>query len=148
MVIFRERLPNGNVFMWLGTGPGWKEDESGIDNALVLTGGDVLLLKTAGMLPLHNKEALADLKDLDYKDFCKKHALTDLRYDLWKELHYGLKHGRYPLFTNFEFEANDYEEMIRRYISNLNLKRLIDVRNELDRKIMEEEMKLKKKEKK
>ena len=148
MVIFTERLPNGNVFMWLGTGIGWKESESGIDNALVLTGGDVLLLKTAGTIPLHNKEIVEDLKNLDFTAFCEKHSLNDLNYDLWKELHYGLERSKYPIIEHPESEIFDYEDMIKKYMSNLNLEHLRKIKRELDRKIMEEEIKLKKKEKK
>ena len=51
MVLFKYKLPNGNVLIWLGTGETWGRSE-GVDNVLILEGGDVLFLKTTKVIPI------------------------------------------------------------------------------------------------
>lgn len=71
MVLFKYRLPNGNVFIWLGTGGIWGRSK-GIDNVLILYGGDVLMLETVKTIPLWKKEVVEDVNNLSYEEFVKK----------------------------------------------------------------------------
>lgn len=96
MVLFKYKLPNGNVFIWLGGGGIWGESE-GVDNVLVLDGGDVLILKTIKAIPLREDEIRKDLKNLSYEEFAKKYDLPTNR-DLWMELKEGVEMGKYPPF--------------------------------------------------
>jgi len=122
MVLFKYRLPNGNVFIWLGTGRGWGGSE-GIDNVLVLAGGDVLFLETRSVLSLAEEEVRKDLQKLGYEKFAEKYELP-ANGELWNELKAGVEEGRYPpILQNAKEEAKDFQTMISAYIANiLNLR--------------------------
>ena len=137
MTILSDRLPSGNMYFWFGTGKGWGESGSGIDNALILTGGDVLLLKTIESISLHDAEVMNDLKKLDYNEFCKKYSLENLNDDLWKEIKYGLETGKYPIISDRGQQYSDYVTMIQKYVAHLDIEQLENVRSYIDRRIAE-----------
>jgi hypothetical protein len=69
MVLSRYKLPNDNVLIWLGTGGMWGKTK-GVDNVLILAGGDVLFLETTKMISLHDqafREDLAQERMAEYK---------------------------------------------------------------------------------
>lgn len=68
-----------------------------INNVLVLSGGDVLFLKTEGILPLWKKDIQDDLEKLDCKTFSKKYNVP-ISSDLFAEIKNGLKTGEYPRY--------------------------------------------------
>jgi len=99
MVLSKYRFSNGNIFIWLGKGGIWGkgQEKGGIDNVLILAGGEVLLLKTVKVLPLYEEKVKEDIKTLKYEDFIEKYDLpTD--GDLWKDLKEGVESGEYPPF--------------------------------------------------
>lgn len=99
MVLFKHRFPSGNIFIWLGKGDIWGKGlkKAGIDNVLILAGGDVLFLKTAKVLPLYEEKIKEDIKTLTHEDFIKKYDLP-ADSDLWKDLKEGVESGEYPPF--------------------------------------------------
>jgi hypothetical protein len=118
MVLFKYRLPNGNILIWLGTG-GIGGKSEGIDNVLVLDGGDVLFLKTTKVIPLNKQEVKEDIKNLSYEEFAKKYELPSNR-ELWQELKEGIEIGRYPPFReNHEKKVSGFRNMVSAYISNI-----------------------------
>ena len=118
MDLFKYRLPNGNVFIWLGSGGIWGRSES-VDNALILDGGDVLFLRTDKILPLYEPKVKEDIKNLSCEEFAKKYELP-LNIDLWKELKNGIEMERYPPFLEKnEDRMKDLQNMISMYITNI-----------------------------
>jgi len=118
MVLSKYKLPNGNVFIWLGTGGVWGESE-GLDNVLILAGGDILFLKTAKVLSLYQEKVRADVESLGHKEFAAKYEFP-IDYDLWKELKESAKTGAYPPFSqNARDRIADFQNMISAYISNI-----------------------------
>ena len=118
MVLFKHKLPNGNVFIWLGGGGIWKESD-GIDNVLILYGGDVLFLKTDKILSLNKKGVKEDIETLSYENFTKKYKLP-MDIELWKELKQGISIGKYPLINeNYEGWVREIREMVSAYIANI-----------------------------
>ena len=119
MVLFKYKLPNGNVLIWLGRGGIWGESE-GVDNVLILEGGDVLILKTIKAIPLWEDDIRKDIKNLSYEEFAKKYDLSTSR-DLWIELKDGVKMGKYPPFLEKpEERAKEFRSMISAYITNIS----------------------------
>lgn len=152
MVLFRYKLPNGNVLIWLGTGAGWGTSE-GIDNVLALEGGDVLLLKTTRVISLWEEGIREDIKNLNYEDFVKKYELPVFPRDLWLELKEGVKTGKYPLFLENPIERiNKFQAMISAYITSIlqlrdpdeKIRQLEAIRDETTRKIFSIKVGLKK----
>lgn len=118
MIVDKYKLPNDNVLIWLGTGKGWAES-GGIDNVLVLAGGDVLFLKTIKELPLNQKEVREDIKNLSHNKFVEKYEMpTD--GGLWSELKKNVKMGKYPPhLASREERIRDYKNMLWMYIMNI-----------------------------
>ncbi len=118
MILSKYKLPNGNTFIWLGTGGVWGKSE-GVDNAIILAGGDVLFLKTVKSLPLYEEKVKEDIKTLSCEEFAKKYDLPT-SVDLWKELKEGAEIGSYPPFLqNVEERMADTRNMISMYITNI-----------------------------
>ncbi len=118
MVLFKYKLPNGNVFIWLGKGGIWGISE-GVDNVLVLEGGDVLFLRTTKVISLNEKEVKEDIKNLNYDEFAKKYELSS-NYELWNELKNGVEMGNYPPFLEKPNERIiEFQRMISAYIFNI-----------------------------
>ena len=119
MVLSKYKLPNGNVFIWLGTGETWGRS-SGVNNVLILEGGDVVSLKTTNVTPLWKEEVREDIKNLKYEEFAKKYELPANR-DLWIELKEGVKKGKYPPFKEAsEDRIREFKSMISAYIENIS----------------------------
>lgn len=113
MVLSKYKLPNGNVFMWLGTG-------KSVDNVLILEGGDVLFLKTTRVIPLWKEEVREDIKNLKYEQFAKKYELPT-NGEIWRELKQGVKMGKYPPFQEAsEDRIREFRNMISAYIENIS----------------------------
>lgn len=71
-------------------------NKSGIvNNVLVLAGGDVLFLKTEGILRLWKEEVQKDLETLDCETFSKKYDVPN-NSGLLTELKNGLETREYP----------------------------------------------------
>ena len=118
MVLTKYKLPNGNVLIWLGRGGIWGKSE-GVDNVLVLAGGDVLFLKTVKIIELYKEKVREDIKSLSREEFAKKYEIPG-NGDLWKELKEGVKTGKYPPFLeNLEERISDFKSMISLYITNI-----------------------------
>jgi len=94
VTLFKYRLSNGNVLIWLGTGEGWKTSQ-GIDNVLVTHGGQVLILRTVKVLSMMSAETKRDLETLDAEQFAGKHGVAIPR-ELLDDLKKGLHDGTYP----------------------------------------------------
>jgi hypothetical protein len=106
MVLCKCKFSNGNTFIWLGKGSVWGkgEKEEGIDNVLILEGGEVLFLKTVKVLPLHDDEVKEDLKRLCCEEFISKYALPS-NVALWEDLKEGIESGEYPPFLKLNLEG-------------------------------------------
>lgn len=118
MVLSKYKLPNENVFIWLGKGGIWGESE-GLDNVLILAGGDILFLKTIKCLSLSDHKLRDDMKNLSYEEFIKQYELP-ANGDLWKELNEGVKSGEYPPFLqNTKGWIKDIQNMMAAYIGNI-----------------------------
>jgi hypothetical protein len=112
MALFKYKLPNGNVFIWLAT-------SEGIDNLLVLEGGDVLILKTTTVVSLNKEEVKEDIKLLSFEEFVEKYELPS-NVELWDELKRGVKMGNYPPFLEKPNEKiMEFRGMISAYIFNI-----------------------------
>lgn len=119
MVLTKYKLPNDNVLIWLGRGGIWGKSE-GVDNVLVLAGGDVLFLQTSKILELRREEVREDIKNLSYEELAKKYELPG-NGDLWKELKEGLETRKYPPFVEkTENRISDFKGMISSYIWNIS----------------------------
>lgn len=119
MVLFKYKLPNGNVLIWLGTGETWGKSK-GVDNVLILEGGDVLPLKATNVISLWKEEVKEDIKNLEYEEFAKKYELPT-NGELWRELKQGVKMGKYPPFReDAEKRVKDFRNMISAYITNIS----------------------------
>lgn len=70
MIEQKYELPNGNVFIWLGNQP-----IHGCENVLILTGGDVLFLKTHRKG--NNQTIRHDINKLDKGEFLDKYGWPD-----------------------------------------------------------------------
>jgi hypothetical protein len=116
MTLLKYKLPNDNVVIWLGSGVGWGKNE-GIDNVLILAGGDVLYLKTIKELSLSNNQVREDLKNLSYNELCKKYDLPD-KFELWSDLQKGVKTGKYPPYIDNQ-PIDDFMQMVSSYISRI-----------------------------
>lgn len=144
MVLFKYKLPNDNVFIWLGKGGTWGKSE-GIDNVLVLAGGDVLFLKTVKAIPLWKEEVKEDVKNLSQEEFTKKYKLPT-NGELWKELKRDVEVGKYPPYLeNPEERIKEYKNMISAYINGItrfvdpdkNIQQLESIIEDCQRKIFE-----------
>ena len=93
-------LRNGNVLIWLGTGSGWASGDS-FDNVLMLTGGDLLFLRTAKSIPIADEKVRGDLFNLSHQDFVKKYDVP-MNHELWTDLKSGFQTGEYPLLSKSE----------------------------------------------
>jgi hypothetical protein len=142
MVLTKYRLPNDNVFIWLGRGGIWEKSE-GEDNVLILAGGDALFLKTFRTIELQNDEVKRDIENMSYEEFVKKYGLPT-NGDLWKDLKEGIKSREYPPFLeHYEERIAGYKGMISLYIwrilhlkdPNEKIKHLEDVIGECRRHI-------------
>jgi len=98
--LFLNTLPNENVFIWLGKGGMWGES-GGMDNVLILAGGDVLFLKTIKAISLLKEGVKEDIKNLSYKEFNKKYELP-VNGEIWSELKRGVGGGRCPPFREIK----------------------------------------------
>lgn len=118
MVLSKYILPNGNVFIWLGRGGIWGESK-GIDNVLILAGGDILFLETSKCLSLSDPEIGNDIKNLSRGEFIKKYEMP-VNGDLWKELKQGVVAGEYPPFRQkTKARIGNFQTMISAYITNI-----------------------------
>jgi len=115
MTLLKYKLPNDNVVIWLGSGFGWVKND-GIDNVLILAGGDVLYLKTIKRLSLSDNQVREDLKNLSYNKFYKKYDLPD-KFELWSDLQEGVKTGKYPPYI--DNQTIDFIQMVSSYISRI-----------------------------
>jgi len=99
MVLSKQELSNGNVFIWLGKGGIWGkgEESDDIDNVLILSGGEVLFLKAIKVMPLYEEKVRQDIRTLKYEEFTAKYNLP-ANIDLWKDLKEGAESGEYPPF--------------------------------------------------
>lgn len=99
MTLSKHKLRNGNVFIWLGKSEIWGKggEEEGVDNVLILAGGEVLFLKTAKVLPLYEEKVREDLKILEYEEFIDRYDFPADR-DFWKDLKEGVESGEYLAF--------------------------------------------------
>jgi hypothetical protein len=105
MVMSKYKLSDGNTFICFGQGGIWGrgENEEGINNLLILEGGEVLFLKTVKVLPLHDEKVKEDLKKLKCEEFINKYNLPS-NTELWKELKNGIESGEYPSFFKMDLE--------------------------------------------
>ena len=151
IILSKYKLPNGNVFFWLGTGGIWGKT-TGIDNVLVLDGGDVLFLETTKVISLHKEGVREDIKNLNHEEFAKKYELPT-NGELWRELKQGVKTGRYPPFLeNPEERVREFRGMISAYITNIlqlrdpeeKIRQLEAIIGKCHRKILEIEEELRK----
>jgi hypothetical protein len=99
MTLQKYSLPNGNTILWLGKGGVWGSSD-GLDNVMILTGGDVLFLKTIKTISLRDEEIREDLQKLSYEEFIKKYEVPD-KYEVWDELKRGIQSGEYPTFMRW-----------------------------------------------
>jgi len=110
-------LPNDNVVIWIG-----RRDTIGSsdpsENALILMGGDVLLLNTRQKISLIDKNIRADLLALARQEFETKYSV-ELDFDLWTHLKEKIQNSTYPPFQNKQ-RFNEYVKMISQYLSNIN----------------------------
>jgi hypothetical protein len=86
-------IENGNTLLYLEL----PNKDGIINNVLVLSGGDVLFLKTEGILPLWKKDIQDDLEKLDCENFAKKYNVP-ISSDLFAEIRNGLETGEYPRY--------------------------------------------------
>ena len=109
------KLPNGNVFLWLGPGTG-VEKNLGIENVLVLEGGEVLLFKSAITIPLYKQEVISDFRNEDPSDLAWKYGIPISR-GLIEDLKNGVANGTYPPFKQSINERfTIFKDMISKYI--------------------------------
>jgi hypothetical protein len=99
MTLQKYSLPNGNTILWLGKGGVWGSSDD-LDNVMILTGGDVLFLKTIKTISLRDEEIREDLQKLSYEEFIKKYEVPD-KYEVWDELKRGIQSGEYPTFMRW-----------------------------------------------
>lgn len=119
MVLFKYKLPNENVFIWVGKGGIWGKSE-GVDNVLVLAGGEVLFLKTIETISLWDEKVKEDIKNMGHEEFAKKYKLPT-NGDLWSELKKGVEMGKYPPYLEgVEGRIREYQNMISAYIANIS----------------------------
>jgi hypothetical protein len=105
-VLCKCEFPNGCTFIWLGKGDTWGKGEKkkGINNVLILEGGEVLFLKTVKVLPLHDEKVKNDLKKLNCEEFINKYNLPS-NIALWKDLKEGIESGKYPPSLKLDLEG-------------------------------------------
>jgi hypothetical protein len=146
MVLSRYKLPNDNVLIWLGTGGMWGKTK-GVDNVLILAGGDVLFLETTKMISLHDQAFREDLANLNPEAIITKYELPT-NTELIQDLKYGLMTGRYPLINqNPQERMAEYKGMIFEYISRISLttnreeriRQFEDIKREIESRILETE---------
>lgn len=111
MVIEEYRLPNDNVFIWLGT-----TDEV-INDVLVLAGGDILFLKAQKTISLAKRGVKNDIMTLDCRSFAEKYKIPP-NQELWSDLREKIESGEYPPFHRI-FARQAFESMLRGYVGAL-----------------------------
>jgi len=115
MTLFIYRLPNDNVSIWLGT-----NSEAGIDNVLILTGGDILFLQTAKRIPLINSRIREEITNMSIDQIMEAYNLPD-SYEVLKHIKMGVENGIYPAYREkSQNRIGDYLEMIRKYLGKIN----------------------------
>jgi hypothetical protein len=143
-VLDKHVLRNGNVFIWLGTGTGWASGAN-FDNVLMLTGGDVLFLKTSKSISLNDESVRGDLFSLSHDDFVKKYEVP-MSHELWVDLRTGLKSGEYPLLSKSEkmrlWELREAVMLyVRRVVEMPDGREKASILNEIERELMNTRMK-------
>lgn len=95
MAISKYDLPNESTIIWLGEGKVWgKGDGSSINNILVLSTGEVLVLKTVYAFDLSKKDVKRDILNLHFEEFICKYGLPN-NEELWAELKARVESGKY-----------------------------------------------------
>jgi hypothetical protein len=115
------RMPNDNVFIWLGT------TEKKVNNVLILAGGDVLFLEAIRTLSLMKEEVRNDIRTLDPSSLIKKYELPIDDFELLGDLKRGVETKQYPPYSGIGAQE-EYKSMIWRYISLL-----LSVRNPVEK---------------
>lgn len=95
MILGKYELENGNTLFHLGS----RKDEA--EHALLLAGGELLLLKTVHKLELFKEDIINDLKSMELSEFAENYGVhTDI--DLLKEIKRGFTEGDYPAYLREE----------------------------------------------
>ena len=140
MTIFKELLPNDNVFYWLGS-----FDNTQINNVLILAGGELLILKAIRRINLNLEKTRNDLLNMDIKDFIDSYDLIEYlsiikdfvneikinkeNYEkkieeIIKDAKEGVKNELYPPYSGtIKMHKNYielYKDMIKKYLQNIH----------------------------
>jgi len=117
--------PNGNVFLWLGSGSGIEKNLD-IDNVLILDGGEVLLLKSVMSIPLYNQDVISDFRNEESSILAEKYGIPITRGFI-EELKNGVANDAYPPFKQpLNDRFTTFKNMISMYIQHLKNLRSID----------------------
>lgn len=112
LLIDKYRLPNNNIFMWLGT------SDQAVNNILILAGGDMLFLTALKTVSLSEDKTRNDIMTLDRKSFVEKYG-APISHELWEDLKKGVESGEYPPYLGTN-ATRDYRSMLRDYIGALS----------------------------
>jgi len=144
MVLSKFKLPNDNVLIWLGTGGLWGKTE-GVDNVLILAGGDVLFLETIKTIALHDEVIREDIANLSCEAIIAKYELP-VGVELIQDLKDGLETGKYPPTNqNLQDWIVEFKGMILAYIAKISqlkdpeerIRQLEAIRRECEKQILE-----------
>lgn len=136
MPLFKDKLLNDNIFIWFGT-----YDEDLINNALILAGGDVLILKGIQKIELFKPQIKEDLLNMSVNDFIDKYNLIDFEsieiefqereinkvkyknkvFELIKELKEGVRSGNYPpIMANYNNQKKAFDYKIKKNLIKIS----------------------------
>ena len=103
-----QRLLNGNILIWLFS-------DRGLDNILILNGGDILFLKTVHTIHLRNPETIEDLKSLRPREFMEKY-FPDESISFDSELYWFIRNKvekkEIPVWSSDRKLEDDIEECL------------------------------------
>lgn len=136
MPFSKDRLLRDNIFIWFGT-----YDEDLINNALILAGGDILILMGIQKIELNKNQIKNDLLNMTIQGFIDKYNLLDFEsiektlkekeinkenykrkvFLLIEELKDGVRTGIYPPFNaNYEKTVEDFKNIINNYLGRIS----------------------------
>ena len=140
MTLFKEILPNDNVFIWLGS-----FDNTQVNKVLILAGGEVLILKAIRRIDLNVEKTRNDLLKMSIIEFIDNYDLIEYdsivkdfqeelkknkeKYEnklmvIIKEIKEGVINKSYPPYLGkiekYEDFMDEYKNMIRKYLHNIH----------------------------
>lgn len=151
MTLFKDILPNDNVFIWLGS-----FDNTQVNNVLVLAGGEVLILKAIRRFDLIQEQIRKDLLEMSIREFIDAYDLIEFEsiindfegelnnnkedyenkvIEIIEDIKEGVINKKYPPYmARFnEYYIIEFKNMINKYLHKLsNLSNSKDAINHLE----------------